>query len=536
MKKIRRYAVFFLLLSMMLILAACSMRKTVSETDSEAVLNDASESNMSEAYRKAIEDRRAEHEETGEYRKVTYAIYTWTGKPVGIERIQEAMNRILREKLCLEIELLALDFASYKQDVQLYLTNNDRQIDWFGGNVMGYTSCVNNGFCYDLDENGLLDTYGTGIEELIPEKYREACKYAGHLYGIPPIKDYAITSTAIVIGKEYLDAIGYEYTEDERQEVPSSWEEIEEIYRQLHLKFPDKNVYAVNTNHFSQGSVIDDLGNDWFGVLIDPTKDRKVVNLMESDEWMTMVKRMYRWNKMGFIPADALTDKTSGSAKIKSGAYMSMLAQSKPGYKSQISGECGREMIVFRLGRDIIKSSGITSVITCLNRATPDPVAAVQLMNELYTDPELSTLLVWGEEGTDYVTDPDGHIHFPDGVNSQNAEWYHSMNWEMPNQYICPVWVGDPLDLGSRIMEFNAQAETSIALGFTFDNSAYTAEYAALQNIYDEYAHQLLYGFLDPVSGTAEFNEKLKSAGLNRYIAEKQRQFDVWYVTTHKDP
>ncbi len=535
MKIIKRYIALFLLVSMMFTFVACAAGKTVSEADPGSAPEGTAVSDMSYDYRKAIDDRREEYERTGEYKKVTYAMYTWTGRPVGIERIQEAMNKILREKLCLEIELLALDFASYRQDIQLYLTNNNKQIDWFGGNVLGYTSCVNNGFCYDLDEDGLLSTYGPGIEELVPEKYREACKYAGHLYGIPPIKDHAITTAAIVIGKEYLDAIGYEYEEDERQEVPSSWNEIEAIYKQLHEKFPDKNVFAVSDNQFSQGSVVDDLGNDWFGVLLDPTKDRKVVNLMESKVWLDTVERMYRWNRMGFIPADALTDKTSSSAKIKSGAYMSMLAQSKPGYKTQISGECGREMIVFRLGRDIIKSTGITSVITCLNRATPDPVAAVQLMNELYTDPQLSTLLVWGEEGTDYVTDPDGHIHFPDGVDAQNAEWYHSMNWELPNQYICPVWVGDSPELGSMIMDFNAQAETSIALGFTFDNSAYTAEYAALQNIYDEYANQLLFGFLDPVSGTAEFNTKLRKAGLNRYIAEKQRQFDVWYVNNHKD-
>ena len=218
MKTIRRQIAWILILSLVLTLVSCGKDKK----DTASGSANAAESNMSDEYRQAIDDRRAEYEKTGKYQKVTYAIYTWTGRPVGIERIQEAMNRILREKLCLEIELIALDFASYNQDVQLYLTNNDRQIDWYGGNVMGYTSCVNNGFCYDLDENGLLDTYGPGIEELIPPKYREACKYAGHLYGIPPIKDYAITSAAVVIGKEYLDAIGYEYTEDERQEVPSS--------------------------------------------------------------------------------------------------------------------------------------------------------------------------------------------------------------------------------------------------------------------------------------------------------------------------
>lgn len=536
MKKVKRLFAALLAFVMVLSLVACGSKgETETGEDTKSETSGESETQSSDsgggalsAYDQAIADRRAEYEKTGEYQKVVYAIYTWIGRPAGTERIQEAMNKILREKLCLEIELLPLDFTSYRQDIQLDLTNNDEQIDWFGGNALGYTSCVNNGFCYDLNEDDLLATYGPGIEELVPENYQEACKYAGKLYGIPPVKDYAITTAAMMIGKEYLDAIGYEVKEDENQEVPATWDDIEEIFTQLHEKFPDKYVYAVADNQFGQGSIVDNIGNDWFGVLIDPTKELKVENLFESDAWMEMAERMYRWNQKGFMSADALTDTTSSSAKCKSGTYMAMLAQSKPGYKSQISGECGREMVVFRLGQDIIKSSGIASVITCLNQASPDPVAAVQVMNELYTDPELSTLLIWGEEGTDYVTEDDGHIHFPEGVDSQNAEWYHTMNWELPNQYLCPVWEGDPLDLGSKTMEFNANADTSLAMGFTFDNTEYTAEYAALQNIYDEYAKQILYGFLDPVAGTAEFNDKLKKAGLDEYIAEKQKQLDAW--------
>lgn len=537
MKKVRRVLAVILALAMMLSLAACGGSK--SGSDSETGKQESSSSSSSSesaggslsAYEQAIADRKAEYEKTGKYQKVVYAIYTWIGKPAGTERIQEAMNEILREKLGLEVELMCLDFTSYRQDIQLDLTNNDEQIDWFGGNALGYTSCVNNGFCYDLDENDLLATYGPGIEELITKDYQTACKYAGHLYGIPPVKDYAITTAAMCIGKEYLDAIGYDVKEDENQEVVATWDEMGDIFAKLHEKFPDKYVYAVAGNQFGQGSIVDNIGNDWFGVLIDPTKDLKVVNLFETPEWDEMVGRMYDWNQKGFMSADALTDNTSASAKIKSGTYMAMLAQSKPGYKSQISGECGREMVVFRLGQDIIKSSGIASVITCLNQASPDPIAAVQLMNELYTDPQLSTLLIWGQEGKDYVADPDGHIHFPEGVDSQNAEWYHTMNWELPNQYIAPVWVGDPLDLGPKTMEFNANAAQSLAMGFTFDNSNYTAEYTALQNIYDEYSNQLLYGFLDPVSGNKEFNDKLKKAGLDEYIAEKQKQLDAWLAS-----
>ena len=485
------------------------------------------------AYDQAIADRKAKAEETGEYQKVVYAIYTWIGRPAGTDRIQEAMNEILRERLGLEVELMVLDFTSYRQNVRLMMSSGER-VDWFGGNALGYTSVINDGYCYDLEEDGLLETYGPEICKLIPENYRDACRFDGTLYGIPPIKDYAITCGAMMIGKEYLDAIGYEYEEDDKQQCYATWDEMTDIFTQLHEAFPDKYVFAVGGNQFGQGSIVDSIGNDWFGVLTNPTESLEVVNLFESPEWYEMVGRMYDWNQRGFMSQDALTDTTSISAKCKSGAYMSMLSQAKPGYKSQISGECGREMIVFILGQDIIKSSGIASVITCLNQGCEDPIASMQLMNELYKDPELSTLLVWGQEGTDYVFTEDGHITFPDGVNAENAEWYHTMNWELPNQYLTPCWVGDPLDLGPRTMDFNNNAPTSLAMGFTFDNSEYAAEYAALQNVYDEYANQLLYGFLEPEEGSAKFNEELRKAGLDEYIAEKARQLEEWAAENGK--
>jgi putative aldouronate transport system substrate-binding protein len=83
-------------------------------------------------------------------------------------------------------------------------------------------------------------------------------------------------------------------------------------------------------------------------------------------------------------------------------------------------------------------------------------------------------------------------------------------------------------------MEFNNNAPTSLAMGFTFDNTEYAAEYAALQNVYDEYANQLLYGFLEPEEGSAKFNEELRKAGLDEYIAEKARQLEEWAAENGK--
>lgn len=524
-KRLGRWLALVLVTSMVLTVAGCaSKKKTPAPEKGEE--GKQTEGSLS-AYDQAIADRKAAAEKSGKYEKVVYAMYTWTGKPAGTERIQEKMNEILREEWGLEIELMVLDFSSYRQNVRLMLSSGE-EVDWFGGNALGYTSVINDGYCYDLEEDDLLSVYGPGIKNLISDEYLDACRFSGTLYGIPPMKDYAIVYAALMIGKEYLDAIDYEYVENENQEVVATWEEITDIFAKLHQEFPDKYVFTTGLNTFSQGSVIDPIGGDWFGVLLDPTESLKVENLYESEAWLERLQIMYDWNQKGFFSKDTLTDTTAPSAKVKSGTYMSMLSQSKPGYKSQISGECGKEMIVFRLGDDIIKASGVASTITCMNQGSDDPIAAMQLMDALYTDERLANLFVWGEEGTDYEVMESGHIHFPDGVNAENAEWYHTMNWELPNQYLAHVWEGDPLDLGEKTMEFNNKAPRSLAMGFVFDNSELTAEYTALTNVYDEYAPQLLSGFVEPVEGSRIFVEELKKAGLDKYIAEKQRQLDEW--------
>ena len=222
--------------------------------------------------------------------------------------------------------------------------------------------------------------------------------------------------------------------------------------------------------------------------------------------------------------------KTGASARIKSGSYMAMMACGKPGYKTQISGECGRPMAVFNVGEDILKSSAVSSFPWCINQSAEDKVAVMQVLNAFYEDPYLSNLICWGEEGTDYVQMEDGHITFPDGVDANNAEYYTTMLWLMPNYFISHVWEGDPLDVYEQTAAFNDNAPKSKALGFTWDNSDYSAEYTALTNVYDEFAPTLTSGFVDPEKGIPEFVEKLNNAGLQEYIQAKQDALDQWAV------
>ncbi|MCF0127938.1 MAG: DUF3502 domain-containing protein, partial [Pseudobutyrivibrio sp.] len=68
----------------------------------------------------------------------------------------------------------------------------------------------------------------------------------------------------------------------------------------------------------------------------------------------------------------------------------------------------------------------------------------------------------------------------------------------------------------------------SKALGFTWDNSDYAAEYTALTNAYEEFGLQVVYGFVEPEKGLKDLNDALYAAGLQEYIEAKQAALDAW--------
>ena len=205
MRKLNKVLAVVLALAMVFSLVACGSKddggkkentttKATSAAENADDAGDDEPAASDDPYQAAIDARKAEAEKTGVYPVVKHAIFTWTGQPDGMERVQEAMNVILREKLGLEVELIMMDYAAYRQDVRLMITGGE-DIDWFMGSALGYASLVNDGYLYDLEEDDLINTYGPGIKDMIRQEYLEACRFGGQLFGLPAMKDYAIESS-----------------------------------------------------------------------------------------------------------------------------------------------------------------------------------------------------------------------------------------------------------------------------------------------------------------------------------------------------
>lgn len=518
--------------------AAASSAAEEADDEDEAIEADDEDEDVAEAdeaegslAEQAIAERKAEAEATGEYPKIVISFFDWTGAPAGIDRINKALSEYGRENYGCDIELLIIDSAAYSDDLKLMLSSGE-QVDLFSTCGPGYTTCINNDYLYDLEEDDLLDTYGSKIHDYVRQDYLDACRFGGTLYGVPPIKDYAIQTCAIIVGTEYLDGIGYDYNSAKKDSlgfVESNWDEITDIFGQIHEKYPDKYVYAIQDNSLTQGSSVDNIAGDYFGTLLDASHSLKVEDVYASDVWKEWCERTYAWNQAGFISKDALSDDTGASARVKSGAYMAMMSCGKPGYITQITGECGRDVTVFNCGESFMAAGSVSSFPWCMNQDTEDPVLAMQILEAMYADSFISNVLIWGMEGYEYQVLDDGTIDFAEGIDPNNSEYYPNVSWMMPNPYVAHVWKGDPLDIGEQMSAFNDNCDNkSKALGFTWDNSDYSAEFTALKNAYEEYGLTVEYGFVDPEKGIADLEAALKAAGIEEYMAAKQEALDAW--------
>lgn len=512
--------VLALLLAVMMIFSLAACGKADDGNDSGAKTED------NEGTSKESEVTPAETKDTAEITHLILGMMTWTGAPADTQKVQDAINAITIDRYGVEVELQISDASSYKQNMTLALSGGE-QVDIITNLFLNYNSMVQQGYLLNLEENDLIKNYGSGIIEAVGDEYINACRINGELYGVPNNRDMAQGRGCAAIATEYLEGIGYS-VDNSKDIIKISQDELNDIYAKLHEKYPDLEIYRSTKLSMNQFSNVDILGGNAFGVLLNYGKELKVENLFTSDYYKEYCTRLYDYNQKGYIGKDSVTDTTAVTELVKAGTLISYTTGGKPGIKQQETNMCGRSMTIFQTLDDFVSSSSVASFPWAITINTVNAEASMRLLNAFYTDTDLADILSWGIEGEHYKVLESGTITFNDGVDATNSGWNHSMGWLMPNQFITKVWDGNDPNLWTNIKNFNENAQKSAASGFTFDTTNVATEMTSVQNVYDEFQLSIEYGFVDPTTGIDEMNAKMEKAGLDKIIAEKQKQLDAW--------
>lgn len=449
-----------------------------------------------------------------------------TAKAEDCEEVSALATAILEPKYNTKLEIVRIGFGTYAQEVNLMFSSGEK-LDMLYNNRDIFSSAVSNGQIVEIGQ--YLDEYAPEMKAQISADDWACTTINGGIYAVPANKEKAV-GWGFTMVKSIADEIAEELNID--YSTIDTEEELEPLLQAVKDKYPDMYPVISNGGTMNTMTTSDDLGYD-FGVLEDCTdpNNTTVVNWYATDRYREIVERRYEWTKKGLIMPDAASNTEPWATMISSGKGFGRFCNVKPGIEAEHKKSTGLEMVVLPMTKAYTTTTRL-DILWFVAHNSEKPERTVQVMNEIYTNPELQNILVNGVEGKhyEYANTEKTLVRYPQGVDGSNTG-YPSYPWAWLNEMITPVWEGSEVTLWEETGEYNKTAIISPGKGFGWNNENVINEVTACTNVRNKYANALDCGAVDPSVALPQFLKELEDAGVDRIIAEKQRQLDEWLAS-----
>lgn len=464
----------------------------------------------------------------GSYDQVTMAYSTFNNIPAAedLDKVEEAINEITREKIGAEITLMPIGIADYSSKVSLAL-QGDEKIDIFHS-LGDFNNAVSTDMAYDITE--LLDSCAPETKELIGADWLESTTQGGHIYGIPVEKPVALTPM-VIYRQDVVDELQLDMS------TVNSMEDLTPVLEAVKAAKPDMTpVAAVQTGEIGVSTTYGDLDfltDDFYkpiGVLMG--EDMTVTDLYSTDLFRERCDLVRDWFNKDLVMKDAATTTSAAAELMSSGNYFCYVAAySYPEADTAASLEatCGLDIGAKMIGSAYLATSDLNALTYMIASTTDVPEAAMKFLNLCYTDADVINLIIYGLEGRDYVKNDDGTVSYPEGEDSTTVPYTAQLSCGTFGNFFLmyPMEGTDPASLEWEL-EQNKSAKTSPAMGFTYDASKMKTQYTAVKNVISQYLPGLICGSLDPATEIDKFVQALNDAGYGEILADKQEQLDAW--------
>ena len=460
------------------------------------------------------EETRADESEQTQYDTLHLYMYSPV-KPQDEELVEEEISKITREKLQINVDLET--FTKTDANERLFLAEHE-EVDLFSylGSSQRFISMISGKEILALDD--LLAERGEGILDYEGEML-DAGKWKGQIYGVPSNREKG-DAYGVVLLKSLVDK--YEIDVSEIR----TWEDLDPVFAIIKEKEKDLTVLVTEINDWSVAGLMnsmDTLTDARFAVLKEGTKVPRVTNYYETQEWNQAVRKAHEWYKKGYIKKDVLTSQEEGRKLLDEGkafAKMSLMNIDRNGEMEK------PEKVYIPLTKTLATTTCASRDLWVIPSASSMPEKAMEMLNLMYTDPDIVNLLQYGIEGVHYTMQEDGTMLHE--YNATGKSGYYRGAGQAGNQSLLHVASLLGTDFEERWKEKEENTEISRAFGFRFDPSPVLVEIEEVEKVIDEYAKPLESGVIDPVSELPKFKERLKEAGIYQVIREKQRQLDEW--------
>lgn len=452
---------------------------------------------------------------------------TWGGVPADMDLVEQYVNdTFITPKFNARIEMVPVNGGSYTEQTNLFL--NDGAVDilqLFGQN---FWTLVSNGQILPL--NDLMAEYGQGILEATDPDLWWGCQVDGESYCVP-LRSRAYGINYVVYCREDL-CEKYGITTDRFETIA----ELEEVLAMIKENEPD--ILPIAQNGSFMGHIVTDPDNtvysntgDYFcgAVSENVADDMKVVNYYATEEYARRAKIARDWYNKGYVDENIaiLTAEDTNAIWNSNGAFC-RFGLYAPGFGVPIANaRC------IALGTQSEPRTGTAEISVfgwMLPARSKNPELAMQILNEIWTNKNLSNALSWGIEGVHYVKtgNDDREIRYPDGVTADTVTYTNDQNYAFGDFFGGLYMEGTPSNYDEICAEFNEQKQKDTYLGFALEVDTIKTPMAAVSAVVSQYDPLLGCGAVDPEVVLPQFLNALEGAGIDICIEEFQYQLDEW--------
>lgn len=435
------------------------------------------------------------------------------GMPKNYESWIEKVNDYIGDKINVNLEMEVVPWGDWDNRRNVIISTNE-PYDIIFGNGNNYQKDVKLGAYTDITD--LLDENMKEFNELMPEKYWDAMKIDGSIYGVPAYKDSSLSNYSIW-DKELVDQYNIDY------QNLTKIEDLTPTFEMLKEEKNDYPVYIKNDGVYSIFDVYDQIGagTQIMGVKYNDSEG-KVCFTLEEPEIYSALETFHDWYKKGIINPDAAT--------LAEGRVYNMwrIAQGwESAGETSWGPQMGKEVVVQKWGDTILSNDTVRGSMNMISANTKYPEKCLQLLNLVNTDTKLRDMFYYGEENVNFeYVDVDG----TQKVHKVNEDWSMAGYTQGTFFTVTPLET-DVNDQWGEIKELNENAVSSVMLGFNFDTAEVESQISNCNEIWLRYKSEVMAGVNDPAKVVPEIKEELMAAGFQDVLDAAQAQVDEFLAS-----
>ncbi|CAM4064363.1 ABC transporter substrate-binding protein [Paenibacillus alkaliterrae] len=443
----------------------------------------------------------------------------YPGSPQKDEKlVEEALNKLLTAKINATVDLQPIEWGAWDDKINLMIASREPVDIIFTAQWNGHAKNVAKGAFIELGD--LLTKNGQGILSSLDPVFLEGAKINGKNYGVPTNKELAFAG-GIIYRKDIAEELGLDMS------TVKTPEDLDAIYKVLKEKRPDIIPLWASGGVFNgQLGNYDSLGDGTVpGTILKDQNDTTVMPVHEMKRYIDYLKIARDYFLKGYINSDAATTQLSGADAWKAGNVFSQVEPLKPGKDAEVASAANLngKLAQIIMTEKTVATSETTGSMLGISSTSKDPERVMMFINLLHTDKEMNNMLNFGIEGVHHTRNGETI-----SATEKTKDYNPGSAWMFGNQFLNYVWDTEDPEKWNKFLEFNEGAKPSPALGFVFDSEPVKAEVGAMANVIRQYQRAIETGSVDIDKMLPEYNNALKAAGLDKVIAEKQKQFNAF--------